>query len=61
VGQQRERNVTLPSVPLPYLVLVQPGLALALLEALLDLPAFAGEERQLIGCRPGGTVGQVES
>lgn len=54
MGDQRQSDVPIPAVPAADLVVVEPDLALGLLEADLHVPALAGDPRQLGKRRPFG-------
>src|ERR1035438_6067981 len=61
VGQHGQGDVTLPSLPVANLVVVQPTLSLGRLEALFDLPALSSHAHQESkGGFGSGGVAQIE-
>ncbi len=60
VGEQRQGDVPVPAGIGADLVLVEPDLALGLLEATLDGPAPARDPYEIAQGRAGRRVGQVE-
>ena len=55
MGHERQRDVTVPPLPAPHLVVIQTALALGGLKADFDLPAPPGHLCQApeLGARPG--------
>ena len=50
MGQQRQRDVAVPALPLAYLVLIEPAFAFGCLEAGFDFPPAARDVDQGLPC-----------
>src|SRR5215210_1393679 len=59
MGEQAKRDVTVPAIPLPYLVLVEADLALGRLEAILYGPTPACNPDQLLNVCVRRSVAQI--
>src|ERR1039457_4184921 len=62
MGQHGQRNMPIPTVPVAYLVVIQPAFAFSRLKGLLDQPALSGHSDQGFNrVFPGGRVTQIVS
>jgi len=61
VREQAERDVAVPSVPAPHLIVIETDLPLCFRETILYGPAILADLDQFLDGRPLGAVGLVET